>query len=263
MGRSPRWIVRPDQGGENVAKSPEEICTAFVEEMKACWGHDLSAVVLYGSAARKDFVPGRSGIDFLVLVREVDPRRLLTLRSRVRHWRRDRVSLPLVMRPGMVTSALDSYPLEFLTMQAGYRVLHGEDPLRDLVINREDVRRQCERDLRGKLLHLRAGAIECGGKRHRIAALIRASLPAMTAILQGMLYVAGRPHALVGTELEDAGRDAFDLDTGLFHDLLRLRIEKHPPDRDTLEGLLIRYLRELERLVVWADSGGAVQAAAR
>jgi hypothetical protein len=246
-----------------VAKSPEEICTAFVEEMKTCWAQDLTAVVLYGSAARKDFVPGRSGIDLLVLVREVDPRRLITLRSRVRGWRRDRVSLPLVMRTEMITHALDSYPLEFLTMQAGYRVLYGADPLRDLVISREDVRRQCERDLRGKLLHLRAGAIDCGGKRQRIADLIRASLPAMTAILQGLLYVAGKPHALVGTELEDAGRAAFDLDTRLVHGLFRLRFEKQLPDRDTLEGLLIRYLRELERLALWADAGGAKQVATR
>ncbi len=244
-----------------MAKSPEEICTAFVEEMKTCWGQDLIAVVLYGSAARKDFVPGRSGIDLLVLVREADPRRLLALQGRVKRWRRDRISLPLIMRPEMVTSALDSYPLEFLTMQAGYRVVYGEDPLRDLAISREDVRRQCERDLRGKLLHLRAGAIDTAGKRHPMAALIRASLPAMTAIFQGLLFVAGKPHALVGTELEDAGRDAFELDSGLFHDLFRLRYEKQPPDRDTLEALLIRYLRELERLVLWADAGGVKQVA--
>lgn len=246
-----------------MAKSPEEICSAFVEEMKTCWGQDLAAVVLFGSAARKDFVPGRSGIDFLVLVREVEPRRLIALRSRVRRWRRDRVSLPLVMRPEMMTSALDSYPLEFLTMQAGYRVLYGEDPLRNLVIDREDVRRQCERDLRGKLLHLRAGAIDCGGKRRQMAALIRASLPAMTAILQGLLFVAGKPHALVGTALEDAGRDAFELDVGLFHELYRLRYEKQVPGRDTLEGLLVRYLRELERLVLWADEGGVERIAAQ
>ena len=246
-----------------MAKSPEEICTAFVEEMKASWGTDLHAVVLYGSAARADFVPGRSGIDFLVLVREVDPRRLIALQDRVRRWRRDRVSLPLFMRPEMVSSALDSYPLEFLTMQAGYRLLYGEDPLRDLAIRREDVRRQCERDLRGKLLHLRAGAIDCGGKRERMAQLVRATLPAMTAILQGLLFVAGKPHALVGTELQDAARDALDLDTGLFHELYRLRIEKHPPGRDKLEGMLIRYLRELERLVVWADAGGAGQSTTR
>ncbi len=246
-----------------MAKSPEEICTAFVEQMKATWGPDLHSVVLYGSAARADYVPGRSGIDFLILLREVDPRRLIQLQKLARRWRGERVILPFFLRQDMVAEALDAYPLEFLTMQLGHRLLHGEDPLRDLVIDREDVRRQCERELRGKLLHLSAGAIDCGGKRGKMADLMRATLPAMTAIFQGLLFVAGKPHALVGTELQDAARDAFDLDTGLFHELYRLRIEKHPPGRDKLEGLLIRYLRELERLVMWADAGGVRQAAVR
>lgn len=246
-----------------MARSPEEVCAAFVEQMKGAWGSDLHAVVLYGSAARTDYVPGRSGVDFLVLVREVDPRRLVQLQSLAGRWRRDRVILPFFLRPDMVAEALDSYPLEFLTMQLGYRLLYGEDPLRELVIDREDVRRQCERELRGKLLHLRAGAVDCGGKRRAMAELLRATLPAMTAIFQGLLYVAGKPHALVGTELQDAARDAFDLDTGLFHELYQLRIEKHSPGHDVLEGMLTRYLRELERLVMWADAGGVQQVAAR
>ncbi len=245
-----------------MAKSPEEICSEFVGEMKDCWGSDLVSVVLYGSAARQDYVPGRSGIDFLVLVRDIDPRKLLGLQSRVKRWRKERISLPVLMRPEMIQTALDSYPLEFLTMQAGYRVLFGDDPLARLEIEREAVRLQCERELRGKLLHLRAGVIDCEGKRDRMADLVRATLPAMSAILQGLLYLARRSHALTGIELQDAARDAFDLDTGLFHDLYRLKLEKKPPAQDALEQLLMRYLRELERLVEWADAGGIKEAQA-
>ena len=81
-----------------MAMSPEEICAAFVEEMKAAWGNDLVAVVLYGSAARRDFVPGRSGVDFLVLVRDLDPRRLIGLQRNLKRWRRRRISLPLLLK---------------------------------------------------------------------------------------------------------------------------------------------------------------------
>ena len=57
-------------------------------------------------------------------------------------------------------------------------------------------------------------------------------------------------------------QNEFDLDTGLFHDLYRLKLEKKPPAQDALEQLLVRYLRELERLVEWADAGGIKEAEA-
>lgn len=239
-----------------MTKDPLEAGAAFAAEMKACWGADLAAVVLYGSAARDDYVPGRSDLNFLVLVRDLDPVRLLGLGKLAKAWRKRKIAMPVFMRPEMVATALDSYPLEFLTMKAAYRLLHGEDPLASLTFSPEDVRLQCERDLRGKLLHLRAGAIASEGKRDRRADLIRASLPALTAIFQGLLFIAGRDYALWGGDLLEAGHAAFDLDADLFHALARLRFEKRLPPREELEQLLVRYLIEVERLVTWADSGG-------
>ncbi len=237
-------------------KEPEQISREFVTDMESCWGGDLVSVVLYGSAARDDFIPGRSDLNFLVLVRDLRPEHLMTLQSVVKRWRKQKVALPIFMRPEMVATALDSYPIEFLTMKSAYRVLMGEDPLRDLTFRREDVRLQCERDLRGKLLHLRAGAVDSEGKRDRIAGLIRASLPAMTAIFQALLFVGGRPHALWGNDLQNAAHDAFGLDTALLHKLARVRLEKRPPPKHELEELISDYLREVERLVEWADAGG-------
>lgn len=243
-----------------MTKNPHEAGTAFAEEMKAHWGADLASVVLYGSAARDDYVPGRSDLNFLVLVKELDAVRLLGLGQQAKAWRKHKIAMPVFMRPEMIATALDSYPLEFLTMKAAYRLLHGEDPLAALTFSRGDVRLQCERDLRGKLLHLRAGAIASETKRGRMADLIRTSLPALTAIFQGLLFVASRDHALWGGDLLEAGHDAFALDADLFHALARLRFEKRLPPRPELEQLLVRYLMEVERLVTWADSGGLAAA---
>ena len=148
-----------------MSRDPEAICQAFVRDMQGGWGPDLVWVILYGSAARDDFVPRRSDYNFLVVVKDVAPDRLRTLGDAAGRWRKDRVAAPVFMRPEMIPTALDSYPLEFLTMKAAYRVLHGEDPLRELSLRPEDVRLQCERELRGKLLHLRAGAIDTQSKR--------------------------------------------------------------------------------------------------
>ncbi|MFC1572000.1 nucleotidyltransferase domain-containing protein [Candidatus Eisenbacteria bacterium] len=236
-------------------KDPERLSAEFVTDMVSLWGDELASVVLYGSAARNDYVPGRSDLNFLVIVRDPDPVRLLSMRSMVKRWRKERVALPIFMQSGKVAAALDSYPLEFLTMKGAYRLLTGEDPLKDLSFDREHVRLQCERELRGKLLHLRAGLVDCEGNRNRMTDLIRASLPAMTAIFHGLLFLSGRPQGVWGNDLLDAGHDAFGLDTVLFHELQRIRITKRPPSKEVLEDLLVRYLREVERLVDQVDAG--------
>ena len=68
-------------------KDPERIGRDFVADVEACWGDDLVAVVLYGSAARADYVPGRSDLNFLVLVTGLEPERLM-------------VFVPSAARPG-------------------------------------------------------------------------------------------------------------------------------------------------------------------
>jgi hypothetical protein len=238
-----------------VVKDPEQISREFVADVEGCWGGDLVAVVLYGSGARADFVPGRSDLNFLVLVAGLEPERLMVLQDHAKRWRARRIAVPIFMRPEMVRTALDSYPLEFLTMQGSYRVLKGEDPLAGLDFRHDDVRLQCERELRGNLLHLRAGAVSCAGKRDQMADLIRASLPAMTAIFQGLLFLAGRRHALWGGDLLNACQDVFGLDLPLFQDLLGVRLSKRPPAKEVLKDFLARYLREVERLVDMVDAG--------
>lgn len=243
-----------------MAKDIEAQVAAFRDEMAAHWGAALSSIVLYGSAVRDDYVPGRSDLNFLVLASELPPQKLVALQSRAKTWAKERIATPVFMRTANVPLALDSYPLEFLSMKNAYRVVQGADPIAQLDFAPEAVRLQCERELRGNLLHLRAGLVDCGGKRDRMHELIRTSLPAFTAVFQGLLFVAGKPHGLWGHDLIEAAGSAFGIDAALFHRLARVRTEKKAPSQEELVDLLARYLVAIERLTAWADQGGTVSA---
>lgn len=240
-----------------MAKELQQIRDQFVADLEATIGGEaLASIVLYGSAARDDYVPGRSDLNFLVLVRDLSPEMLRDLQKYRKGWRKARIALPFFMRPEMVASALDSYPLEFMAMQAAYTVVRGDDPLAQLTFKRDDVRLQCERELRGKILYLRSGLIDCEGKKGRMGELIRLSWPAMQAIFQGLLYLAGREPKLWGRALIAGGKAAYGLDAELLEAILAVRTEPKLPQRDRVEDLLIRYIKEVERLVDWVDAGG-------
>ncbi|MBD3335396.1 MAG: hypothetical protein GF355_07750 [Candidatus Eisenbacteria bacterium] len=237
-------------------KNPEEISRKFLEDVNAIWPERDSSVILYGSAARGDFRPGRSDVNFLVVVEDLSPEKLRRTQSRTKDWRRERVATPLFLRRKLIQTSLDSYPLEFLSMMASYRVLQGEDALADLKISSDDVRLQCEREVKSKLLLLREAYVESGGSRHVMRDIVAQSLPAMTAIFQGLLYLQGKPWKLWRDELLTAGQEAFQLDAELFRELWKVKRQEVRPGADRMHEIMGRYLVEMERLADWADRGG-------
>jgi predicted nucleotidyltransferase len=231
-------------------------CKEFLEDVQRIWDGRLESVLLYGSAARDDFHPGRSDLNLLVVTDELDPEILRQVQPLTRKWRRRRIATPLFLSKGMITSSLDSYPLEFLSMAAAYRLLHGEDVLAGLTFQKEHVRLQCERELKSKLLLLRQNYIESAGSRELLHDLIFRSIPSLTAIFQGMLYLQDRPWKVWGEDLLSSCREAFGLDAELFRTLKRVRRGEIRPKKEELHGLMTRYIREVARLADWVDKGG-------
>jgi hypothetical protein len=244
------------------SKNLEKCCEAFLSDVKGIWGEGLKSVVLYGSGAGEGYSPRRSDVNFLVVAEDLSPKTLRRLHPLTRSWRRRRVAIPLIMRRELIETSLDSYPLEFLSMMVSYRVLYGEDVLQGLVFRKEDVRLQCERELKAKLLLLREAYVDSAGVKHLLHRLISETLPAMNAIFQGLLYLQGRPWKFVGDELLSAGTESFELNRELFQELWRVKRKEQRAGAEETHRLLSGYIEEVARLANWVDRGGLVESTA-
>jgi predicted nucleotidyltransferase len=240
-------------------KNLNECCDAFLRDVKGIWGDGITSVILYGSAAGEGYSPKRSDVNFLVVAEDLNPETLRRLHPLTRGWRRRRIATPLIMRKSLIETSLDSYPLEFLSMMVSYRVLYGEDVLQGLEFRKEDVRLQCERELKAKLLLLREAYVDSSGVKLLLQRLISESLPAMNAIFQGLLYLQGRPWKFVGDPLLSAGKQSFGLNIGLFQDLWRVKRKELRPGAEETHKLLAGYINEVARLAEWADRGSLME----
>jgi len=83
---------------------------------------------------------------------------------------------PLVMLVEELSRALDAFPLELNEIIATRRLVAGADLLAALTVPAEDLRRACEAQARGHLLHLRQGYIEAAGDKKAVARLVAASV---------------------------------------------------------------------------------------
>lgn len=174
-----------------IPQSPEEIFPAITDDFKGIFGKDLLALFLYGSGAVGDYIPGKSDINFLIILTGEGMGHLDKAIDTVARWRKRKVATPLFMTQDEMTSSLDSYPIEFLNMKANHVLVYGEDILNRISLKASLLRLQCERELKGKIFHLRSGFLETEGQAKRIRGLIKISLTAFISLFKALLFLKG------------------------------------------------------------------------
>jgi len=96
--------------------------------------------------------------------------------------------------------ALDAFPLELSEIIATRRIIAGTDLFADIVIAKQDLRRACEVQARGHVLHLREGYIEAAGDTKKVSALVSSAITPFRALVKNVARLEGMsPKALVTT----------------------------------------------------------------
>jgi hypothetical protein len=106
-------------------------------------------------------------------------------------WKRAGLDAPLFIVRQELARALDVFPLEFSEIIATRRVIAGTDLFERLTVAPEDLRRACEVQARGHLVHLREGYIEAGEDEGAIARLLSASTVPFRALLTNVARLDG------------------------------------------------------------------------
>jgi len=227
---------------------PEEIFSDFTKDLQEAFGEDLVSISLYGSGATGEYVPGKSDLNFLVVLKDdsVDSlRRGMTVTAR---WRKRMVNTPLFMTKAYIDSSLDSYPIEFLDMQANYRLVHGEDILKDLQFRPVDLRVQCERELKGKALRLRQTYLEAKENARAMRQIIAGSITAFTSIFQGLLFLKGKEIPKTKREIIQQVSREFGLDGEAFVKLLAIKTGERKASAAEIVELFKKYVSEIDAL---------------
>jgi predicted nucleotidyltransferase len=173
-------------------ESVERVVTPFLAAADAALGAGYSAL-LYGSAARGEYIAGRSNINLMLVLDDPSPPRLRALAPAFATWRKRAAEPPLLISRSEWARASDVFPIEITDMRAGYRVLRGADPLGDARVQRRDLRQALERELRGKLLRLRQGYATAAGDAKALGELAAGSVATILVLLRSLLTLAGRP----------------------------------------------------------------------
>ena len=239
-----------------IPKDPKEILPEVIEDYRTLFGTELKSIILYGSAAGKDYRPGSSDINFMVVVTEKGLESLDQAFKTVGKWLKRKVAIPLFLTPAYIESSTDVFPIEYLGFQRQHIPVYGEDYLANLTFKPEWIRLQCERDIKGKLLLLRAAFVESGARGRALRNVVGPSLQAFLAIFEALLTLKEKALPADKREILRATCEVFDLDTALFEKLLEIREEKSRPGNEEMKTLFKKYMKEIRKLAVSVDAIG-------
>ncbi|MBA3319753.1 MAG: hypothetical protein H0T50_16900 [Gemmatimonadales bacterium] len=206
-------------------EAAERVVTPFLSQVDAALGDGYSAV-MYGSAARGDFVPGRSDLNLMLILDDLSPRALGALAGSFGAWRKSGYEPPLVISRLEWARATDVFPIEITDMRCGYEVLRGSDPVAGLTVAPGDLRHALEREFRGKLLRLRQGYVAAAGDAAALGTLAGRSSGTVMVLLRGLLVLLGRPVPREPVELAAAAAAAMGLDGEPLLNVIRHRAER-------------------------------------
>lgn len=184
------------------------ILGSFVQETVAAFPREVISAAATGSCLTGDYVPGKSDINSVLVIREMNPAFLDFLASMGKRYGKKRLRAPLVMTPEYIGRSLDVFPVEFLDIKLIHETIYGDDLFNDLEIGKPLLRLQCERDLKAKLIHLHQGYISCSGGGRGLRALLIDAYPGFFPLLRAMLSIVrtdktpSLPKASVLTDIE-------------------------------------------------------------
>ena len=176
----------------------ENLTAEFVEKMRAAAGGNLISVILYGSAADGEFHPEYSDLNLLCVMRDVSFPSLNKIAGVVSWWRSKRHHPPLTLTSKELNASADVFSIEFTDMKQRYRVLYGEDLLRELNVPMTHHREQLEYELREKLFLLRQHLSLVANDDKQLWEVMLHSLSSFTTLFRHVLMemgVVGRRHS--------------------------------------------------------------------
>jgi predicted nucleotidyltransferase len=227
----------------------EQTITQFSEDIQKTFGDAIVSIILYGSAASDEFIPKKSDLNFLVVLTAKGIDQIDRVHKLFPKWTKKRIALPLFLTKGYIQASTDSYPIEFFNMQCCYRMIRGEDVLKDLSLKKEELRLQCERELKGKLLQLRQVFILTKGQPSALRALIGQSIVTFTSIFRALLYLRGKEIPKEKQEVILAAcREFTEIEETLFSELLEIKNTGKKVSKEQLKTHVRNYIAQIQAL---------------
>jgi hypothetical protein len=220
----------------------------FVDVLLEDHRNKMHSAYIVGSALTRDYDPKKSDINSVIVLHEMDLKFLETLAPLGRKYGKQGIAAPLIMTPSYIDKSRDVFPMEFLNIKLLHHTVFGQDIFRELDIDRTDLRQQCERELKIKLIGLRQGYISAAGDQKVLATGFADSFTGYMPLFKAIITLLGGEAPQNNREILAALTDITGIRTDAFNEVLALKSRQAKPTIEKLNLVFKDYYEIIEQL---------------
>ncbi len=232
---------------------PEEKLNEFGKRVREAAGHNVEAIILFGSAVSGDFHEGLSDLNLFCVLQDSSFSALQALAPAVKWWAGQKQPPPLCMTRHELERSTDVFTIELLDMAQHHRVLFGEDVLQGLKISTHLHRVQVEYELREKLVLLRQHILLAGDNSSRLWDVVLHSVPSFATLFRHAAIVLNGHSPFSRREGIQVLADKLHFDLSPILQGLDIRERKASSKSFDIKDFCTRYMAAIEKVAAAVD----------
>ena len=206
----------------------------LITECKNKLKENLVSIVKFGTEGEPN--------NILIVTKQLKFEDLNKLKPIILEFSKKSKVVPILFTESGLKESNDVFPLEILDMTYPHELLHGEDVLKNIKLEKKYVRRQIEFELRSKLIHLRENYIGIKSPKD-IKLLLKSAVPTLMPLLYGLLFMKDVKPASDLYSLYSDVEKSYNVNMGIFRKIREDTIKKQ--DVETFVKELIDLLEKL------------------
>ena len=233
---------------EKLNPNAAEKIKPFFQEILDKYHTNIHSIYVTGTAITDDFDIKRSDVNSIFVLNEMDLKFLELIAPLGKKHGKNKVAAPLIMTPDYIKTSLDVFPIEFLNFKLIHQNVFGADILKDLEISLNDLRHQCEREIKSKLIWLRQGYISSQGDRKLLAEGLAKSITGYIPLFRGIIVLLGKEPPVKQSSVIKSLSEASGINTDIFAKVLSEKHEKAKHSAEELNAIFKDYYNATEEL---------------
>ena len=232
----------------NLSAEAVERFKPFQNEILSSYQDKIHSITITGSALTDDFDPSKSDVNSVFVLTKMDLKFLELMAPLGKKYGKKRISAPLIMTPEYIMNSLDVFPIEFLNIKLLHKTVFGEDLFQKLEINSSDLRLQCERELKVRLIGLRQGYISSAGDSKTLTDMFINTISGYIPLFRGIILVLGKEPPIRNDDVLTSLEEFSGVNTGVFKAVLKQKKHKTKLTIKQLNTFFEDYYAAIEKL---------------
>jgi len=238
----------PDLKLEKLHPVAEKRIRPFLNEVLGHYEEKIHSIHITGTAITEDFDEKVSDVNSVFVLKGMDLKFLEIMAPLGKKYSKQKVAAPLIMTPDYIQSSLDVFPIEFLNFSLIHSVVFGDDIFGNIQIDRMDLRHQCERELKAKLIWLRQGYISSMGDRKMLSEGFVNSIAGYIPLFRGIISLLGKEPPVGQSAVIRSLSESTAINTAVFAKVLRAKHENLKLSVEELNTIFEDYYAATEKL---------------